>query len=238
MAKHSMSSEKASLVKRRGHTEELTFNTIFGGKKLTSLNLSGDSEDCFVENSKYKEIIQKDLKYYEDNLSVSLKSGNTWQFHLGRIDEISTLEFIKENVTKEIDTKGKEYTKVVYSKSFEDQLTILKSEHFWNKYFGKKGNLLCFNDKKGTYTFFEMKRVVGVIINQFKWRLLETGRIKGDCIIQNKEKKGVITIEYRAESHKQSLVLGSSGGTGNSANGYRLFLLLKENIAFSEIALN
>ena len=224
-----MTSEKASLVKKIGHSEEVKFNLIFGGKTLEDLNLSGSSEDCYVDNKKYSDELIRKLNLSSEELSVSLKSGNTWQFHLGVIEEISTIPYIKENISKIINEKGKEITIVKYSKSFDEQIKVLKSKKFWDKYL-KKGNLLCYNDKKGCYTFFKMDESIDVIIEKFQWRKLETGRIKGDCIINQKICKGVITIEFRNESHKQCLVLGSSGGKGKSANGFRLFKFLQENI--------
>ena len=224
-----MSSHKASLVKKIGHSEESKFNLIFGDSPLEELNLSGASEDCFVENIEYKNSIKEKLNFGKHVFSVSLKSGKTWQFSLGRIDEISSLEFIKANISQKINEKGKTITIVKHEKSFENIKQELKSVNFWNKYL-KKGNLLCYNDKKGNYTFFDMDELIKCITKNFQWRLLETGRIKGDCVISNKIKKGVITIEFRNESHKQCLVLGAHGGTGDTANGYRLFLFLKENI--------
>ena len=89
-----------------------------------------------------------------------------------------------------------------YSNSFDNQKLYLKSYDFWKKYL-KKGNLLCYNDKRGNYTFFKMDSVIDCIRKNFKWRLLETGRIKGDCFIDGKIRKGVITIEYRNENHKK-----------------------------------
>jgi len=230
MAKHAMSSEKASNIKKMGHKAELEFNILFGDKSLSDMNFSGSSEDCFVLKPNYKELIKSKLNIVDDNLSVSLKAGKTWQFHLGRIDEISQLGFIKENISRGKDPRGKDLTIVKYSKSFEEQLTELKSTSFWNKYLNK-GNLLCYYDKYGTYTFFEMSKVIDSIILNFDWRILQSGRIKGDCMINNKLCKGVITIEYREEPHN-SLVLGSSGGT----NGYRLFQLLKSTITFLELS--
>lgn len=234
MAKHSMSSYKASMVKKIGHSEEVKFNLLFGNNTLEELNLSGASEDCIVEKQQFIDEIKKDLDFNEDNLTVSLKSGKTWQFHLGVISEISDLGYIKENISTKILENGKELTIVKYSKSFDEQLVELKSKVFWEKYL-KKGNLLCYNDKKGNYTFFEMSKVIEAIINEIEWRLLESGRIKGDCVINNKLCKGVITLEYRNESHKKCLVLGSSGGSGKSANGYRLFLFLLERIKSTTI---
>lgn len=224
-----MSSYKASMVKKMGHNAEVQFNFLFGDKSLEELNFSGASEDCIIEKEQFVQRIQNDLNYFEDYLSVSLKSGKTWQFHLGKIDEISTIEYIKEHIHTKVFENGKELTIVKYSKTFEEQLNQLKSKSFWEKYL-KKGNILCYNDTKGNYTFFEMDKVIDAIINGFDWRILESGRIKGDCEINGKLCKGVITLEYRNEDHKKSLVLGSSGGSGNNANGYRLFLHLKEKV--------
>ena len=234
MSIHKMSSQKASLVKKLGHNAEVEFNLIFGGTTLQDLNLSGSSEDCFIDKKVYKKLIQNQLNYYEENLSVSLKSAKTWQFHLGRIDEISTLDFIKSNISTRIKENGKNLTIVKYSNSFDKITQVLRSVEFWKRYL-KKGNLLCYNDKKGNYTFFEMNKVIKCIIDNFEWRILESGRIKGDCIISEKLKKGVLTIEFRNELHKQCLVLGAHGGKENSANGYRLFLFLKEKIKYSLI---
>ena len=234
MAKHSMDSYKASMVKKIGHSEEVKFNMLFGGYTLESLNLSGASADCIVEKEPFKSQIQSALDYNKDDYTVSLKSGKTWQFHLGVIEEISSLEYIKQNISVSIDDKGKEKTIVKHSKSFEEQCKALNSVDFWNKYF-KKGELLCYNDKNGNYTFFEMNKAIEAIFQGFEWRLLETGRIKGDCRIGGALKKGVITIEYRNEDHKKCLVLGASGGTNDNANGYRLFTFFKERIKYLEI---
>jgi hypothetical protein len=235
MAKHAMSSDQASLVKRMGHGEEITFNIIFGISSLDSLNLSGASEDCFVKKDNYKRTLKESLDLDFEDYSVSLKSGKTWQFHLGSINEISSIDYIKSNIESVL-VNDKYETHWKYSNSFDNQLLSLKSYDFWKNYL-KKGNLLCYNDKRGNYTFFKMDSVIDCIRKNFEWRLLETGRIKGDCFIDGKIRKGVITIEYRNEDHKQCLVLGAMGGSGDNANGYRLFLHLKENIPHKLIAI-
>ena len=61
MSKHSISSHKASQVKRIGHGEEIKFNLLFGSPSLDSLNLSGASEDCFVKKDNYKRILKESL---------------------------------------------------------------------------------------------------------------------------------------------------------------------------------
>ena len=98
MAKHAMSSHQASQVKRLGHGEEIQFNIAFGTSSLGGLNLSGASEDCFVTKDIYKRMLTESLDLDFENHSVSLKSGRTWQFHLGSIDEISSIDFIKSNI--------------------------------------------------------------------------------------------------------------------------------------------
>ena len=151
-----MSSYKASMVKKIGHSEEVKFNFFFGNNTLDDLNFSGASEDCIVEKEDFKSVIKKELNYNENDFTVSLKSGKTWQFHLGVINEISTLDFIKKNISTKVLDNGKDLTIVKYSKSFEEQLKVLKSYSFWAKYL-KKGSLLCYNEKEHqSYTFFEM----------------------------------------------------------------------------------
>ncbi len=151
---------------------------------------------------------------------MSLKSGDTWQFHLGRIEELSPLSKIK------VDKTPKNQTRVIHSIPFKEQQTILSNKEFWDKYLGK-GSLLCYNDKKKKYTFFRMDSVIEYLCANVKWRSLET-RIKGDIVFQDK-KRSVLTFEYRSD--KKQFVLGAMGGK----NGLLLFRVLKENLKFIEV---
>lgn len=70
--------------------------------------------------------------------------------------------------------------------------------------------------------FFLIDDIINLIINKISWRLLETGRIKGDYNGQ----KGIITFEYRKD--KNSFCLGCIGGN----SGLKFIDILKNNINF------
>lgn len=209
-----------SQKKELGHAEERIFNAFFGDKEKRQINYSGASFDNEISNINYKNKI-KNILGKVDSYKVSLKSGETWQFHIGRIDELSPLNNIKLKKTI------KNETKVIHSVSFEEQQKTLSNISFWKKYLGK-GDLLCFNDKKKTYTFFRMDNVISFISKNVSWRILDTGRIKGDILYQNK-KRSVLTFEYR--DLKKQFVIGANG----SKNGLLLFKILKSNLKFCEI---
>ena len=215
-----MSSELASQKKELGHAEERTFNAFFGNKNKRDTNFSGSSADNEISNIKFQKIITDKLGIL-DSFKVSLKSGDTWQFHLGRIDELSPLSKIK------IEKNSKNETRVIHSLTFEEQQIQLSTFDFWKKYLGK-GDLLCYNDKKKKYTFFRMDSVINFICNKIKWRLLDTGRMKGDTILMNKE-RSVLTFEFR--NKKNQFALGAMGGK----SGLLLFEILKQNIEYCEI---
>ncbi len=215
-----MSSEQASQKKELGHAEERTFNAFFGDKNKRDTNFSGSTADNEISNSKFQKIISDRLGIL-DSYKVSLKSGDTWQFHLGRIDELSPLSEIKIELTSNSETR------IVHSKTFKQQQIQLTSYDFWKKYLGK-GDLLCYNDKKKKYTFFRMDSVINFICKKINWRILDTGRIKGDALIMNK-KRSVLTFEFR--NKKNQFALGAMGGR----NGLLLFKILIQNLDFAEI---
>jgi hypothetical protein len=215
-----MSSEQASQKKELGHAEERTFNAFFGDKNKRATNFSSSTADNEITKLEFKKKITDKLGIL-DSYKVSLKSGDTWQFHLGRIDQLSPLSKIK------IEKTLKNETRVVHSIPFKKQQSVLSNYDFWKNYFGK-GDLLCYNDKKKIYTFFRMDSVINFICNNVKWRLKDTGRIKGDILYQNKN-RAVLTFEYR--NTKNQFALGAMGGK----NGLLLFEILKYNIDFCEI---
>ncbi len=86
-----------------------------------------------------------------------------------------------------------------------------------------------------------MKDVIEFIIKDTHWRLLPTGRIKGDFKFSFtntkgetdfKIQKGIITFEYRDDGHK-SFVIGASGAN----NGLKLMKILSQNINFVDITM-
>ena len=64
--------------------------------------------------------------------------------------------------------------------------------------------------------------------NQVNWRILESGRIKGDVFTDN-GKRTIFTLEYRAEEHKRQFVFGAHGGGA----GERLKNILKDRMFFN-----
>lgn len=140
-----------------------------------------------------------------DTYNVSIKSGKNIQFVLGCIPEL-----------------------------LHNPLTILsnhkKCELLFSKYLGKSTSakschvLAYFDDNNDQWIFFNMNEVVQYISSNCHWRLLGTGRIKGDFDdYSSKGRRQYITYEYRT-THK-SHFLGCNGNRGH------LFIeLLKNNI--------
>lgn len=218
-----MTSEQASQKKELWHAEERTFNAFFGNKTTRETNFSDASPDNYISNQEYKDKIKIEFPDISD-FFVSLKSWKTWQFHLGRIDELSNLDTI------EIWKTSKWETKVIHELNFEEQKKVLKDYWFWNKYLWK-GDLLCYNDKEKKYTFFKMSDVIHFIINNTKWELLETWRIKGH-LSKKWKNMSVITFEYRKDKHQ--FVLWAHWGNA----GYTLFEILLENLKSYEVNFN
>lgn len=225
---HGMSSIKASAVKNSGHASEVAFNSLFGQKSTKEMNFSGAGADCEVQKKVYTDLLRKELGL--KSFTVSLKSAKTWQFHLGVVPELSDKEFYAKSLHT-IKKGNKMVTSGIHSLDWENQLKVLKSKSFWEKYL-KKGELLVYTIDKETYYFFKMDDVIDFIRKNFVWRLLETGRIKGDVFNKaGKLQKGRITFEYRDDETKKCFVLGAHSGK----NGHLLFLILKEYLNFVEI---
>ena len=223
-----MTSQQARAKKKSGNAEEVKFNAYFSSETLRSelenLNFSGPSPDCYISVDNFKKLIVSKLGSMND-FSVSLKSGYTMQFHLGNIEELSTKSKVK--IFKKI-IKNKKVTCIEHDKSFSEQEKHLKSYSFWKKYLGK-GELLCINDKKGNYKFYRMDEIINLIIQSTSWRILETGRIKGDVRI-NGNKCALFTFELRP--NKNQFVLGAHGGK----NGKKFELFLDENLKYCPIS--
>ncbi len=214
MSVHAMSSEQASAVKRRGHQREGEFNQRFGFPEA-EINWSGSSADCLLNESRLPMGFAQWAARNNVSLgsSVSLKSGNTIQVHLGNLPELTN----KEEYYTAKNALGQ--TVVDHAIPFEEQQDTLKSRAFWEKYL-KKGDVMCYvDDINGEYLFFKMDDVISFIIDKCEWRLLPTGRLKGDFF-----GKQVLTYEYR--SRKKSFLLGAGG----ASNGKKFINILKENL--------
>ena len=220
---HGMTAEKASLVKRRGHQKEAKFNDQFGSEKYKT-NYTNVGADNYISKSNpfYSVLAEYFNIKSEEDLSVSLKSSNTIQISLGNMPELTDRNKLIVSSVKMSKT-GREATKVDHGISFSNQIEVLKSRVFWNKYL-KKGEFLCY-DSGDTYYFFLMDEVIHFIIENCNWRILDTGRLKGDFLYKNKSKQ-FLTYEYRSE--KKSFVLGAHGGK----KGKEFIELLKDNVKY------
>jgi hypothetical protein len=203
---HAMTSSQARSKKLLGHKREIIFNKLFGNPR-SNINFSGSSADCTITMKGLQEAMKSlfNLNQY----SVSLKGGSTTQIHLGWIDELTDRDVWFSTLTRKL-ISGKLATCGDHGIAFTSQEKTLKQPCFWNKYLGK-GDLLVYTDDKGIWWFFKMQDVINLICNNFTWRLLETGRIKGDYT-DGINTKQIFTYEFRDESHKKTFVLGAHGG--------------------------
>jgi hypothetical protein len=226
MATHGMSSRKASQVKRGGHLREQIFSNQFSAESMSTINdevnFSGASSDCNINHPDYLYIIHQ---LGANTGATSVKGGNTYQFHLGRLDELVDKNSLKIFTLPSQNNPDKLETCFRSDKTQEDQLNALKSVSFWENYLGK-GEILAI-DAQGYWNFFLMKDVINLILNPnlVEWRFLQTGRIKGDVCFSNGKKRACITFEHRGE--KNQFVLGAHGGkTGINV----LFPWLKDHL--------
>ena len=191
--------------KRGGHGLEKVFDEAVG---VCSTTTSTKAEaDCTIDrqNPRGKVLVDKlEAKLGAlTSLHCSLKSGNNLQFTLGNIPEITDAS---------------------------DKLAAMSQRTLWEKYLGKsKSNkpaeLLVYRNAD-SWTFFKMSDVLDFIVKNSTWRLLETGRLKGD--FKDDTKKGFsqyLTYEYRT-THK-SYFLGANGGKGKP-----FIELLKKNLQY------
>lgn len=206
---HAMSSSQASSVKRKGHQREVVFNQKYGDPSA-SINHSGASADCLINDQGLMNRLNVTIGV-SDN-SVSLKGGNTIQIHLGNLPELTN----KEDLIIENTNEG--YTKVHHGIGFDEQISVLKDKGFWDKYL-RKGETLIYDFDNGHYICFNMDDVIDFIIKECEWRLLDTGRLKGDFFGRQ-----YLTYEYR--SKKNMFVLGAHGGK----KGKEFIELLANNI--------
>tara|TARA_Y100000310_G_scaffold334877_1_gene415602 strand:- start:1365 stop:2057 length:693 start_codon:yes stop_codon:yes gene_type:complete len=219
---HAMDSDQAREKKQMGHQRESDFNKIFGDKN-SNINYSGSTNDCEITDKELLDTLQKKLNVKSNK--VSLKRGNTIQIHLGWIPELTNREHWMAHLTR-VNVKNRVCTTSEHGISFSDQIKVLKTFDFWKKYLGK-GDILCYSDINNIWLFFNMDDVLNFIIKNIDWRLLETGRIKGDF-----KGRQILTYEYRPESHKRCFVLGAHGGK----KGKEFIDILLKQIPFEKIS--
>ena len=207
-----MESNKASQVKINGELAK---------QKLADKLNSNSSRQIFLDKKNHSEIADS----IDIDGKLMLRIGKNWQFHLGDIPEIGSIEYFSKSIKKKkLNSKFVECGE--YNVDWITQLKNLKSTDFWEKYFCKGHNVFCFSNDNYEYFFFNIHEMVDFIIKNTTWRLLETGRIKGDLNLNEKNSVAIFTLEFRNESHKKCFVFGAHGG----GKGIQLFLILLRNI--------
>ena len=182
--------------KRTGHKREDLFGARWCDPTATTYKAEADKK---ITNEELLKTLNEKLGKLPSG-NTSLKSGNNLQFTLGQIPEITDAE---------------------------DKLVAVAKRSLWEKYLAKSksqnpADILCYRGD-ADWTFFRMADVLD-FIGKAKWRLLDTGRIKGN--FDDKSKKGesqYLTYEYRT-THK-SHFLGANGGKGKP-----FIELLKQNL--------
>lgn len=199
--------------KYRGHKIEEEFFKSFCCIKCSFKTTYSSSSDNYIKNYNpiYYNLLEKLNLEDKKVLNVSTKSGKNIQFVLGNIPELykEPLKFLKDksNVLKIL----RKYLKKELSNSPADMLVYKDIDE----------------DK---WLFFKMDDIIDFIAEKCSWRLLESGRLKGDFLdFSKKGKRQYITYEYRA-SHK-SYFLGLNGNKGKEF----IKLLIYNNINHFEI---
>jgi hypothetical protein len=192
-----------------------------------SIKLSGErirksfEKQCVNENGKIKKEHLQGLSNQNVDGSYVLKSGNNWQFHLGSFKPFT------EKWEVEYLNDGKILKYNIPQNSINQDL---RSEVFL-KSFMLKGDFFVIYDTPNWLIFDSEELMKLMQDSEFvEWRILESGRIKGDVIV-NKMKRTVFTLEYRAEVHKKQFVFGAHGGGA----GEKLKNILKQILFFNSI---
>lgn len=201
---HAMSSGQARSIKRRGDFLRAQF-------KRQCCNEEGEIEAHF-------------LKGISNNQSTIdgtyvMKTGMNWQFHLG------SLQGYQKDWQIQISEGGK---LIRYGQPLDQIRSDLYSREFLECFILKGNFLVTMHDD--SWLIFSSRDILGVLQDSelIAWRFLESGRIKGD-MTTNRGKRTIFTIEYRAEKHKQSFVIGAHGGGAGAKLGENLRNLLLFN---------
>lgn len=192
-----------------------------------SIKLSGDRlRKCFEAQCTdgIRSIKPELLRGLTNQRSVgtyTLKSGKNWQFHLGSFSPYT------ENWGAQYLNGGKT---VKYNLSDEKIILDLRSEKFIRS-FMFKGNFFAVYDAPN-WLIFDSQDLIEMLQDtaRVRWRLLESGRIKGDICTET-YKRTIFTMEYRSEEHKKQFVFGAHGGGA----GERFKNILKESLFFNSV---
>jgi len=156
--------------------------------------------------------------------TYTMKTGKNWQFHLGRLGGYM------DKWKCSISPCGRIIHYGIPPELIYDDLY---SEHFIKSFILKENYLVTLDSDD--WIVFSSDDILELIRNPdvLQWRVLDSGRIKGD-IHHSCGKRSIFTIEYRAEDHKKSFVVGAHGGGA----GARLGTFLKESLLFNPIPID
>lgn len=182
--------------KRMGHRHEDTFGDRFCDPTAITYKAEADKN---ITNKNLLETLNTAIGPLKTG-AASLKSGNNLQFTLGNIPEITDAE---------------------------DKLSAMSKRSLWEKYLAKShsanpASILCYKTDAG-WTFFNMGDVLDFIVARATWRLLPSGRIKGDF-------NGTQYLTYEYRSTHGSYFLGANGNKGKP-----FIALLKANLRSVDI---
>lgn len=208
--------------KRGGHRVEVLFQRQFGrvGCSEVTYKAEADNEMC-LENAATKKLMKKLVAIFGPDVgtfrNVSNKSGKNIQFTLGKIPELPAAE---PGAMADLGGLGTLAAAATLSSAPFWEKYLKKSESAkpadWLVYYGGAGA-----DAAPAWLFFKMDDVIEFITSKCQWRCLDSGRIKGDFVVD--EKEGVqqvqqfLTYEYR-RTHK-SQFLGANGNKGDKFIG-------------------
>jgi hypothetical protein len=192
-----------------------------------SIKLTGDrirrsfEKQCVKDSGKINKIFLQGLSNQNSDGTYVLKSGNNWQFHLGSFKpfiENWNIEFLNDGKILKYNIPQNRINQDIRSEIF------LKS-------FMLKGDFFVIYDAPN-WLIFDSEDLMKLMQDSdfLEWRILESGRIKGDLSV-NKMKKTIFTLEYRAEEHKKQFVFGAHGGGA----GEKLKNILKQILFFNSI---
>ncbi len=204
----------------------MSLNAMSSGQ-ARSVKLTGDrlrtifKRQCTNKGGLIKQELLVGLSNQYSEGSYVLKSGSNWQFHLGSFSPYTESWGVKYlNHGKTIE----------YTESHENIIADLRSTAFIKSFIVKE-NFLCVYDAPN-WLIFDRIDLLAMLqdADQVNWRVLESGRIKGDVYIDD-SKRTVFTLEYRAEEHKKQFVFGAHGGGA----GERLKNILKDRMFFNSV---
>jgi hypothetical protein len=192
-----------------------------------AIKLTGDrlryffKKQCTDEEGKIKPELLIGLSNQHSEGTYVLKAGSNWQFHLGSFypyTEYWGIQYLNHGKL------------IRHSLPIDNIISDLRSSDFLRS-FMLKGNFFCIYESPN-WLIFDSLDFISMLqdSDQVKWRILKSGRIKGDICTAN-SKRTIFTLEYRAEEHKKQFVFGAHGGGA----GNRLKNILKERLFFNSV---